>query len=557
MTQASDRRSIADRSRDVKQSMLDLLRKTRVTKTPFAAEAVEDILDRFKLWTGSLGAFHQAHKRMSLESRLADSSEIRDHICEQLDDMQEAIHDLLPLCSDSGADVVDGQESLEGFDIPPDGVLSDAEFTSREQDANLILSMVSQCLKALFRIGILVRKATPRDRFERALQQAEFSFPVQFDTNYVQERHPKLSFSDARWLACRLGSANAKRRQFINYVRDHKAKLEVEDTNSTADAVTAMQSSKATTFVVPKTITASEFLQSPLGGDDDSISLVSASTAFDKDTNLKLPNLADLGPDGEYFECPICFTLQSFHKETSWKQQEDVRQSTSNHQADILVSLTQFKRHVATHQEQLAIFAVPKVFDDNEDTSHEAVEMSSLASTSDDGHSQSPHEETVPIESSPSHELSSTRVNVTNLPRGINIADIEAHFRSTGSGGITEIKLMDGLGFIDFKDPLAAQRSVASFDGSNFMGECIGVRLAPSSLGRDPGTMDVADDPHSQNWQTAATINDINSANPRSKSSRRINSKGQVVAVFNHKQKNLQEEPSPSYMSAVTYAKRA
>lgn len=93
MSQASDRRSIADRSRDVKQSMLDLLRKTRVTKTPFAAEAVEDILDRFKLWTGSLGAFHQAHKRMSLESRLADSSEIRDHICEQLDDMQEAIHD--------------------------------------------------------------------------------------------------------------------------------------------------------------------------------------------------------------------------------------------------------------------------------------------------------------------------------------------------------------------------------------------------------------------------------------------------------------------------------
>lgn len=229
---------------------------------------------------------------------------------------------MLPLCSDSGADVVDGQESLEGFDILTEGVLSYAELTSREQGANLILSMVSQCLKALFRIGILVRKSTPRDRFERALQQAEFAFPVQFDTNYVQERHPKLSFSDTRWLACRLGSANAKRRQFINYVRDHKAKLEVEDTNSTADAVTAMQSSKATTFVVPKTLSASEFLQSPLEGDDDSISLVSASTAFDKDTNLKLPNLADLGPDGEYFECPICFTLQSFHKEKSWKYVE-------------------------------------------------------------------------------------------------------------------------------------------------------------------------------------------------------------------------------------------
>lgn len=254
-------------------------------------------------------------------------------------------------------------------------------------------------------------------------------------------------------------------------------------------------------------------------------------------------------------DCPFCNDWTTILSRR--RQQEDVRQSTSNHQSEVLVSLTQFKRHVATHQEQLAIFAVPKVFDGNEDTSHEAVEMSSLASTSDDGQSQTPHEETVPTESSPSHELFSTRVNVTNLPRGINIADIEAHFRSTGSGGITEIKLMDGLGFIGFKDPLDAQRSVTAFDGSNFMGECIGVRLSPSSLGRDPGTLDVADDPHSHNWQTAATINDINSANPRSNSSRRINSKGQVVAVINHKQENRQEEPSPSYNAAQTYAKRS
>lgn len=182
--------------------------------------------------------------------------------------------------------------------------------------------MVSECLKALFRIGILVRKATPRDRFERALQQFDFAFAPQFDINYVQERYKKLASMDSRWLTTRLGAANAKRRQFINYARDHKAKLEVEHSDPAADAATMVQSSKATTFVVPGNLSASEFLQSPLEADEESVSLVSASTAFNNDTSLRLPSLADLGPDGEYFECPICFTLQSFRVEKSWKYVE-------------------------------------------------------------------------------------------------------------------------------------------------------------------------------------------------------------------------------------------
>lgn len=376
--------------------------------------------------------------------------------------------------------------------------------------------MVSECLNALFRIGVLVRKATPRDRFERALQQSEFAFPPQFDISYVQERYSKLASQDSHWLAARLGGANAKRRQFINYVRDHKAKLEVENINPAVDTAKTVKSSKATTFVVPGELSASEFLRSPLEIEDDSVSLVSASTAFNEDTSLRLPSLADLGPEGAYFECPICFTLQSFRVEKSWKyvqihwaqlsqscvpfrpislcglafsrcfltrsrmhayrdlkayvclsggveceqqlfgdrdswfnhelkhhhslyvcklcwcqytetkilqqhlldehdmhsreeilsivehgklvpsqlkakncpfcddwasilshrrHQTEDRASSSTHQADVLVSLTHFKRHVATHQEQLAIFAVPRTVADDEQRSHGDVEV--------------------------------------------------------------------------------------------------------------------------------------------------------------------------------------
>lgn len=223
---------------------------------------------------------------------------------------------------DLGLKTKDEQENPASIDLPTDDLVLDAEDTSSKEQAISILSMISECLKALFRIGILVRKATPRDRFERALQQSGLLFTPQFDINYVEERYPKLASKDSRWLATRLGGANAKRRQFINYVRDHKAKLEVEDVFRTVDAETTVQSSKATTFVVPGNLSASEFLDSSLEGEDDSASLISASTAFDNDTSLRLPSLTDLGPDGKYFECPICFTLQSFHKEKSWKYVE-------------------------------------------------------------------------------------------------------------------------------------------------------------------------------------------------------------------------------------------
>lgn len=217
----------------------------------------------------------------------------------------------------------DAEGSASNVNAPADGLIGDTKYTSRDEEADSILCMVCECLRALFRIGNLVRKATPRDRFERAMQQSEHSFVPQFDINYVQEKYPKLASSDSSWLASRLGSANSKRRQFINYVRDHRAKLEVEDVNPIADTATSkIQSSKATTFLVPETMSTSEFLHSPLEVEDDSVSLVSASTAFDNETSLRLPSLADLGPDGQYFECPICFTLQSFRTEKAWKYVE-------------------------------------------------------------------------------------------------------------------------------------------------------------------------------------------------------------------------------------------
>ncbi|CCU74494.1 \x09 pre-mRNA splicing factor [Blumeria hordei DH14] len=82
-------------------------------------------------------------------------------------------------------------------------------------------------------------------------------------------------------------------------------------------------------------------------------------------------------------------------------------------------------------------------------------------------------------------EVSSTRLYLGNLPRNATKADVEAHFNAHGTGEITEIKLMNGFGFIEYKDALDARDVVPAFHGSDFMGERLTVQFARGSRSRE------------------------------------------------------------------------
>ncbi|KAF2843326.1 hypothetical protein M501DRAFT_994222, partial [Patellaria atrata CBS 101060] len=60
-------------------------------------------------------------------------------------------------------------------------------------------------------------------------------------------------------------------------------------------------------------------------------------------------------------------------------------------------------------------------------------------------------------------------------------ADVETHFATHGTGEITEIKLMNGFGFIEYKDAADAREVVPTFHGSDFMGERLVVQFARGS----------------------------------------------------------------------------
>ncbi|KEZ43000.1 hypothetical protein SAPIO_CDS5458 [Scedosporium apiospermum] len=113
-------------------------------------------------------------------------------------------------------------------------------------------------------------------------------------------------------------------------------------------------------------------------------------------------------------------------------------------------------------------------------------------------------------------------INSAGIPLNLKIrpllskADIEAHFSKYGNGKITEVKLMNGFGFIEYEDPLDARDVVPAFHGTDFMGERLTVQFArgnrhregfsgheraPPRPRRTPHRMQITGLPNDTSWQ--------------------------------------------------------
>lgn len=233
---------------------------------------------------------------------------------------------------------------------------------AEKDEAHDILDVASECIRGLLRMSILIRKATPRDRFGKALQATSNRtrpFLDQFDIGHVAERYPKLRREESRWLCERLGRAITKRRQLLRYLRDHRSRVAggpgwsedteeeevaesilaknvfvvpgdatsrsaysaaVTKTGSTSEGTRTLPSTKASTLDVAKL----GLLK--MGGPEkeDTRSYVSASSSFHMagsgDATLRLPTLAEVSKGEAMFECPFCFGIQTTSKDWEWRK---------------------------------------------------------------------------------------------------------------------------------------------------------------------------------------------------------------------------------------------
>lgn len=157
---------------------------------------------------------------------------------------------------------------------------------------------------------MLVRKSASYEHFKNAVRISDPAPPDTDHINYIKQKHMKLR--NGRPLS-RLGSAIAKRRQLLNYYRERRSQPGVGESDHTA-ATTEQLSHRDTASLPSLNPPSGEIIE-----EDHDTSSSNGSIMADSTSDSALPRLVDIARTQAPFECPICFTLQSFDGEKSWQ----------------------------------------------------------------------------------------------------------------------------------------------------------------------------------------------------------------------------------------------
>ena len=204
-------------------------------------------------------------------------------------------------------------------------------------EAAELFGIVSDSIAGLFRLSLIIQKATPRDRFLKALTNIQEPFDPTYDVQHVGAKFPKLDCKENAWLQQKLASAITQRRQFFRYSRDHqerKSKLKtglpaveqsrgVRSGQTQADMLSqihpeSLVQTQASTLVLDRLDTARFNADEA----EDSLSQTSFATSVDDSNNhnkLRVPKLEDISGKSREFECPYCCTIIAPRNQRQWK----------------------------------------------------------------------------------------------------------------------------------------------------------------------------------------------------------------------------------------------
>jgi hypothetical protein len=211
--------------------------------------------------------------------------------------------------------------------------------TTQVSDIQELLGATSDTITSLFRLSIVIRNATPRDRYVQATGTLPaFDDMLKLDTNHVASKFPRIGRDeDMKWLEERLGYAITMRRQYLYYCAHHRMSMEdpegqeaLPQDRSQADIDLKSQTPKS----LPPITKASTLRPS----------MIDIDTDFDKNRTEDVPTFEEAAPsfatsvetnDGnlrrsivplpafrngeDTFECIYCHTIQTIKNEKSWQ----------------------------------------------------------------------------------------------------------------------------------------------------------------------------------------------------------------------------------------------
>jgi hypothetical protein len=269
---------------------------------------IEQQSDRFRLWTGNIGA-RQVGKS-SLDYRLREASDVADMVTQLLLGLQT---------------------QLEQW---------------RSTGGNYLLSnRIRETVDDLYALLLIIRQPPPLDRYTRS-DDSDLSYFREFDARHIHEKYPLLRSRE--WLVARLADANVRRRQFLKYRELHNQKLSrapEESTNSRNDIAEAgvasppqhaLQAAKTTITShsdaggSSKAPTLADTVATPFVPKVDAVVVdefdeARSTTTFasyvgsPSSQKLQMPPRPKASLDGQIFVCPLCYFPEQIGTDEGWK----------------------------------------------------------------------------------------------------------------------------------------------------------------------------------------------------------------------------------------------
>ncbi|KAJ5488171.1 Zinc finger C2H2 [Penicillium expansum] len=353
----------------------DLSRLVSEDLSSFASEVPpalwKDELGRLRVWAANIGA-HQTGQS-SLDHRLRDASHIKEQTLRVLQRLQRTTEDINDVLHHSPED--DDFSDLSG----------DEDQDDHQTEMQSIYHALRDTINNLFQMSTVIRQPAQHDRL-LGTKRSDAVFYEQFDEQHVSAKYPQAG--EDIWK--RLGLAISQRRAVMRYRERHRTKLG-QGLNQVIEDQTEGQSA-----ILSETV-ATEFVEVPPAAKD----------------NLELLTLrfSLLPPkdsaDGAPFECPYCFVIITITNRRAWARhvfndlmpylcifpncptphrmyesrrewfshlqgQHSICESPGVH-VDCQLCLSslpsgkQLERHVGRHLEELALFALPRSEEDDDE----------------------------------------------------------------------------------------------------------------------------------------------------------------------------------------------
>lgn len=301
---------------------------------------VEDEVGRFRVWAANAGAHRSG--RVSLDHRLREAPHVHSRVSELIEEIQEDLENGTPsrmfgyfqeiklyviVCKYShiirlGLEITDGlPDSGPEWEISlgvDTATGSDEETEASELQG--LLKDIRHIITSLYNVSIALRNPQPRERLAKfaAIDMSHFK---PWDIDHIKQKFPRAP----EYLIQRLGEANCKRRQFLEYYKNHHDKIsryididiDIPITSSESIATSTVPQSQTTvTTVRPEAIVFDE-----VASDGDHRSQTSYATSTNQRMNIQVPPPPNVEAvlNGEPFQCPYCYQIIKIGNLRLWR----------------------------------------------------------------------------------------------------------------------------------------------------------------------------------------------------------------------------------------------